>query len=137
MGGGWDMSGDTANWALKQRGKNPQWLWDLTDGHCAYCGVIFMTHREMTVDHLIPRSKGGGGARENRFPCCRSCNSTKLNRPLEYLRDALQRELTGAPRFSSEQLEYLAEVGIRLPEYPPYLFYWEKLGNSFAGVARG
>lgn len=131
------MSHKATNWAVEQRGKNPKWLWDLTDGHCAYCGVIFMTPRQMTVDHLVPKSRGGGNEKSNRFPCCKSCNSTKGNRSLEYLRGALHREFTGVPRFSAEQIEYLSSVGIELPEHVPFLFYWEQIGNTFVEASHG
>lgn len=131
------MSHDATNWAVKQRGKNPKWLWDLTDGHCAYCGVIFMSPRQMTVDHLVPKSRGGGDEKSNKFPCCKSCNSIKHNRPLEYLRLALHREFTGIPHFTAEQIEYLSSVGIALPKQTPFVFYWERMGNTFDEAGRG
>lgn len=113
-------------WAHRGR-----WLWDKTDGHCAYCGVAFASPADMTTDHLVSRASGGDNSRENRFPCCRSCNSIKNHRPLSYLRDALQRRLSGRPAFTVEQLAYLATHGLTLPHVEPYVFYWEKIGNAF------
>lgn len=45
---------------------------------CEYCG----SGRELSWDHLIPRSKGGVDNAENLVLCCRSCNSSKGNRGL-------------------------------------------------------
>jgi hypothetical protein len=45
----------------------------LSPSHCAYCGMPTPT----TVDHPVPRLRGGGDASENLVPCCSSCNSRK------------------------------------------------------------
>lgn len=48
----------------------------LLDGKkCAYCG-----RRAASVDHVIPRTKGGGEEENNLVACCKICNSTKNNR---------------------------------------------------------
>lgn len=54
-------------------------------GHCAYCGQ-HMKQKNMTVEHLIPQSKGGGNNIENLMPCCKSCNSMKAADSLEVFR---------------------------------------------------
>lgn len=46
------------------------------DGHCAYCGRK-IKQKAMTVDHLMPQSKGGGNGIENLMPSCRECNHAK------------------------------------------------------------
>jgi hypothetical protein len=43
---------------------------------CQYCGKHF---RELTLDHVIPRSRGGQSTWENLVACCRSCNGRKGN----------------------------------------------------------
>ena len=41
---------------------------------CAYCG---RGSGKMTVDHIVPRSRGGASCFENCVACCRSCNARK------------------------------------------------------------
>lgn len=49
---------------------------------CAYCGI----DEKLTVDHLIPRKKGGPDVGENMVWACASCNSSKGARDvLEWL----------------------------------------------------
>jgi 5-methylcytosine-specific restriction endonuclease McrA len=49
------------------------------DSHkCAYCGA-----QATTVDHVLPRSRGGGDAWENLVACCVRCNNTKGDRTPE------------------------------------------------------
>ena len=126
------MSHKVTNW--RQRYK---WLWAKTEGHCAYCGVKFETYAEMTDDHVIPRSRGGRHDKINRVPCCRSCNSVKGPRSIEYLRDSLQRRRHGRPAFSADQLAYLAASAFVFPAEPRYEFYLEKLGHAFDEVGHG
>jgi 5-methylcytosine-specific restriction endonuclease McrA len=44
---------------------------------CSYCGL---EDSVMTVDHIIPRSKGGLDIMENLLPACRKCNYSRGNR---------------------------------------------------------
>ena len=46
---------------------------------CQYCGLRFET-RDLTFDHVIPRSRGGRATWSNVVTACRSCNMTKGNR---------------------------------------------------------
>lgn len=44
------------------------------DGNkCQYCG----THKDLTLDHLIPRSKGGKSSWTNLVTACKKCNAKK------------------------------------------------------------
>jgi len=43
---------------------------------CCYCG---MHARSWTLDHIIPRSKGGPTRRWNLSKCCTRCNGNKSN----------------------------------------------------------
>ena len=44
---------------------------------CAYCGL---KSKALTIDHVIPRSKGGRTDFENCVACCKSCNDLKAAR---------------------------------------------------------
>ena len=44
---------------------------------CQYCGS---GHGTLTVDHVIPRSKGGSSSWENIVTCCAPCNRRKGDR---------------------------------------------------------
>lgn len=46
------------------------------DGRCAYCG---RGEVKMTMDHIIPISKGGEHTANNVVPACKPCNSRKRN----------------------------------------------------------
>lgn len=43
------------------------------DYKCAYCG----SEENLTLDHVIPQSKGGVDTLENVVCCCHSCNHSK------------------------------------------------------------
>lgn len=44
---------------------------------CAICGRPFRSMKEITIDHIAPRSKGGANAKENCQLACRKCNQEK------------------------------------------------------------
>lgn len=46
---------------------------------CQYCGRKF-AENELTIDHVIPRERGGRNTWENLVTACRQCNSLKANR---------------------------------------------------------
>jgi len=49
----------------------------IRDGYkCGYCG----TNRELTIDHIIPSSRGGKNTWENCVTACRDCNNKKGRR---------------------------------------------------------
>ncbi len=44
------------------------------DGHrCVYCG----THEELTLDHVLPKSRGGRTSWDNLATACKRCNTRK------------------------------------------------------------
>jgi 5-methylcytosine-specific restriction endonuclease McrA len=45
------------------------------DYRCQYCG-----DRADSIDHVVPRSRGGSDEWDNLVAACRTCNSTKRNR---------------------------------------------------------
>lgn len=48
-------------------------------GVCQYCG----TNKELTIDHVIPRSQGGKSTWTNLVTACKRCNSRKSDYTLE------------------------------------------------------
>lgn len=50
------------------------------DGHkCVYCD----SPRKLTLDHVIPKSRGGKNSWKNLVTCCSKCNSKKDNKTPE------------------------------------------------------
>lgn len=45
------------------------------DNKCAYCDSDI----EITLDHVVPRTKGGADHADNIVACCRSCNADKAH----------------------------------------------------------
>lgn len=48
---------------------------------CQYCGVRFHPI-DLTLDHVIPRSRGGPYTWENMVTCCKECNRRKGDKTL-------------------------------------------------------
>lgn len=67
------------------------------DSHtCQYCGS---KSKDLTIDHVIPRHRGGKHAWENLVSACRSCNHRKGGKTLEEAKMTLMR-LPYQPRAS-------------------------------------
>ena len=60
-------------------------LYKQQKGLCNACNVS-MRIIDFEVDHIIPKSKGGGDYYENYQLLCGNCNKVKGDRPMEYLR---------------------------------------------------
>ncbi len=55
----------------------------LRDGNtCQYCGQVFKK-RELTIDHVIPRARGGANSWENLVTACSPCNLFKGCKEIE------------------------------------------------------
>ena len=65
------------------------------DNTCQYCGT---RSSDLTLDHVVPRSRSGATSWENVVACCRSCNARKRDRTPEEARMLLKRR-PYAPRF--------------------------------------
>ncbi len=52
---------------------------NMFDGGCCYCGE----HKNRTIEHLIPVSKGGKSVYENLLLACWKCNSSKRDKDME------------------------------------------------------
>jgi 5-methylcytosine-specific restriction endonuclease McrA len=52
------------------------WKRQLAKGACHYCGRTFSA-RDLTMDHIVPISRGGKTTKGNVVPCCKECNNAK------------------------------------------------------------
>jgi 5-methylcytosine-specific restriction endonuclease McrA len=52
------------------------WKRRLAKGLCHYCRRNFPP-RELTMDHIVPVSRGGKTTKGNVVPCCKECNNAK------------------------------------------------------------
>lgn len=84
------------------------------DGHrCGYCGA-----RADTIDHVVPRSRGGAHGWENCVACCAKCNHRKADKLLGELGWTLRHRLE-APRGRTWRLvSSIREMG---PHWEDYL----------------
>lgn len=65
------------------------------DGMCQYCRY---KGNDLTLDHVVPRSRGGETSWENVVACCAKCNSKKRDRTPEEANMVLHRK-PRAPKF--------------------------------------
>ena len=66
-------------------------LYKEQNGVCKGCKVQFEI-RNMEIDHIVPKSKGGGSYYENYQLLCGACNRKKGDRPMEYLLMRISKE---------------------------------------------
>ena len=57
---------------------------------CQYCGKKF-SFNSGTIDHIVPRSRGGVSDYSNCVACCKTCNSVKANKSPEEVGLTLRR----------------------------------------------
>lgn len=57
---------------------------------CVWCGRE-LWRRDLTVEHVVPRSRGGHMTPENALVACRPCNRRRGSRPVDaYVRELLR-----------------------------------------------
>ncbi len=82
----------------KQKGKDLRksqwWRQKLDAGLCHFCGGKF-EREQLTMDHLVPLSRGGKSSKGNIVPACKECNSKKkYYTPVEMiLRDQMKKDV--------------------------------------------
>lgn len=52
------------------------WKRQCAKGVCHWCGLR-VSAKELTMDHIVPISRGGKTAKNNVVPCCKTCNNQK------------------------------------------------------------
>jgi 5-methylcytosine-specific restriction endonuclease McrA len=85
-------------------------------GRCVYCRAP-----ATSIDHVMPRSRGGMHVWENVVSCCRRCNHTKADRVITELGWCMSRQpaaptgiawrVLGSGRMDPQWRSYLAEPG--------------------------
>jgi 5-methylcytosine-specific restriction endonuclease McrA len=86
---------------------------------CQYCGVRG-TAFDLTLDHILPRSRGGRTVAENLVASCQGCNSRKGDRTPEEARMPLLAN-PAALYYGLERAE-LQRSALTRPEWRKYLF---------------
>jgi 5-methylcytosine-specific restriction endonuclease McrA len=91
------------------------------DLRCQFCAMILST-KECTLDHILPRSRGGKSTWENLVVACRGCNKRKDNKTPK---EAGMRLLKAPVEPSPHDPRYNFRLSLKnvKPEWSPY-FYW-------------
>ncbi len=87
---------------------------------CQFCGAAFPSS-ELTLDHVVPRSRGGRSSWENLVACCYRCNNNKGDRTPEEAGLKLARRPRPFTLHTSRQLMRL--IGHKDEKWRKYLFY--------------
>jgi 5-methylcytosine-specific restriction endonuclease McrA len=86
----------------------------MRDGNkCVYCHST----RNLTIDHIIPKSRGGGDTYSNLVSACNYCNTKKGNKLLEETNMKLLRK----PTEPKTRLDFIL-LKCREPEWGLYLY---------------
>lgn len=84
------------------------------DGNkCQYCGAT----KHLTIDHIIPRSKGGGDHWHNLVVACSTCNTKKGDKYLEHSGLKLMKQ----PKAPTNKIQF-ALLESSNPEWSQYTF---------------
>jgi 5-methylcytosine-specific restriction endonuclease McrA len=87
---------------------------------CQYCGKI-LAAGELTLDHVIPRSRGGASTWENLVACCHTCNRKKGNQLPHETGMKLLREPRAFNLHTSRHI--MRMMGRSDSKWQKYLFY--------------
>lgn len=87
---------------------------------CQYCARVYPAS-ELTLDHVIPKSRGGGSGWDNLVTCCKRCNNRKGN----HLPDEAGMRLLKRPQSFSHNVnrQIMRYLGRSDALWRKYLFY--------------
>ena len=99
---------------------------------CQYCG---QRGGQLTLDHVMPKHRGGAHVWENLVTACRECNHRKGGRtPQEARMDLLHEPLRPSTHPAAMYAAYLE----RYREWQPFLVGWTgAVGQADVGLAAG
>ncbi|MBL8172416.1 MAG: HNH endonuclease [Acidobacteria bacterium] len=86
---------------------------------CQYCGKRG-TAFDLTLDHILPRSRGGKTMAENLVTACQACNNRKGDRTPEEARMPLL--MNPAALYYGLERTALQQASLSRPEWRKYLF---------------
>jgi 5-methylcytosine-specific restriction endonuclease McrA len=87
---------------------------------CQYCAKV-LPSAELTLDHVIPRSRGGLSSWENLVACCQECNRNKGNQLIHEAAMKLIREPRAFTLHTSRHI--MRMIGRSDAKWRKYLFY--------------
>lgn len=92
----------------------------IRDGNrCMYCGRRFLS-ADLTLDHILPRSRGGRNEWANLVACCKTDNHRKGDRtPEEAGMNLIRRQL---PQTVHTRTQILRSLGSEVDEWSKYLW---------------
>lgn len=80
----------------------------IRDDHtCVYCGYRSVSGKNLTIDHVVPRSRGGNSTYRNCVTACKTCNNFKDC----YTPEEAGMRMTHPPRYHGfDTLYFLREI---------------------------
>lgn len=87
------------------------------DYTCVYCDSV----KDLTLDHVKPRCKGGKNTWENLVTCCATCNTAKGHKPLDvFLKEEglIMRHKPYRPTY----MEFLSNHKSIMEDWRPYVY---------------
>ena len=63
-------------WKARELRHSEWWKRKCAKGVCHYCGAAVKA-KELTMDHIVPISRGGKSTKGNVVPACKECNTSK------------------------------------------------------------
>jgi 5-methylcytosine-specific restriction endonuclease McrA len=89
------------------------------DNHrCIYCG----NKKDLTLDHVIPKSKGGKNTWRNLVTCCGKCNVSKGDMSLQDFLKMTGYKMAHKP-YVPNYIQFIEKIGGKMrDEWRPFLF---------------
>lgn len=91
-------------------------LYRRDDWACQYCGDE-LPRKKLTIEHIVPSSRGGQTSWTNCVAACKKCNGRKADRTPEEAGMPLRKE----PRKPNWKVQLRAPKGLLRPSWAPFL----------------
>ena len=94
------------------------WQAQIQKGVCHYCCGKFPPS-ELTMDHIVPLSRGGHSTKGNIVPCCKACNNNKkYTMPVDEILAELDRNSVASEFEMPDNPPPEVDVDIDIPDDP-------------------